>query len=214
MFQFWNIIDEVSDDWHRDYDKSHVRGGEAGTLQRSTGKGLQSGVTLFGNHMEMLSSAADFMTRDTASETLKEAQEDPWLFATSLLISVLLEKLRSTLGVQGVELCRGVPQLWEFVVASLFSLWVSVPAIQLYTTRPVKPTQHLNKLAEIKAKLPGRPKDRRWMDMLKFIPHVFSDKCSVKAKGKDSLPTLDTLCLLYTSPSPRDRTRSRMPSSA
>ena len=26
--------------------------------------------------------------------------------------------------------------------------------------------------------------------------------------------TLDTRCLLYTSPSPRDRTRSRMPSSA
>ena len=28
------------------------------------------------------------------------------------------------------------------------------------------------------------------------------------------LKVLDTLCLLYTSPSPRDRTRSRMPSSA
>ena len=27
-------------------------------------------------------------------------------------------------------------------------------------------------------------------------------------------PDLDTVCLLYTSPSPRDRTRSRMPSSA
>ena len=33
---------------------------------------------------------------------------------------------------------------------------------------------------------------------------------------KDSAPDLETLysCLLYTSPSPRDRTRSRMPSSA
>ena len=29
-----------------------------------------------------------------------------------------------------------------------------------------------------------------------------------------SLPTLIQSCLLYTSPSPRDRTRSRMPSSA
>ena len=28
------------------------------------------------------------------------------------------------------------------------------------------------------------------------------------------IPALDTGCLLYTSPSPRDRTRSRMPSSA
>ena len=30
---------------------------------------------------------------------------------------------------------------------------------------------------------------------------------------KNNLPLVD-LCLLYTSPSPRDRTRSRMPSSA
>ena len=27
-------------------------------------------------------------------------------------------------------------------------------------------------------------------------------------------PAIDRICLLYTSPSPRDRTRSRMPSSA
>ena len=33
------------------------------------------------------------------------------------------------------------------------------------------------------------------------------------AEHKDALG-LDNVCLLYTSPSPRDRTRSRMPSSA
>ena len=32
--------------------------------------------------------------------------------------------------------------------------------------------------------------------------------------GLETLTVLDTVCLLYTSPSPRDRTRSRMPSSA
>ena len=34
--------------------------------------------------------------------------------------------------------------------------------------------------------------------------------------SKDGIPnkSLDNDCLLYTSPSPRDRTRSRMPSSA
>ena len=31
---------------------------------------------------------------------------------------------------------------------------------------------------------------------------------------RSTLPALVELCLLYTSPSPRDRTRSRMPSSA
>ena len=32
--------------------------------------------------------------------------------------------------------------------------------------------------------------------------------------GHESSGSLDEICLLYTSPSPRDRTRSRMPSSA
>ena len=32
--------------------------------------------------------------------------------------------------------------------------------------------------------------------------------------GLDYIVTIDSGCLLYTSPSPRDRTRSRMPSSA
>ena len=34
------------------------------------------------------------------------------------------------------------------------------------------------------------------------------------AVGTITLIDLDNICLLYTSPSPRDRTRSRMPSSA
>ena len=34
--------------------------------------------------------------------------------------------------------------------------------------------------------------------------------CALAAKG----PTVDEVCLLYTSPSPRDSTSSRMPSSA
>ena len=37
---------------------------------------------------------------------------------------------------------------------------------------------------------------------------------SEKIKGSPSIYKEDNICLLYTSPSPRDRTRSRMPSSA
>ena len=37
------------------------------------------------------------------------------------------------------------------------------------------------------------------------------DEMIKKANGKRTIPQI---CLLYTSPSPRDRTRSRMPSSA
>ena len=36
----------------------------------------------------------------------------------------------------------------------------------------------------------------------------------IEAGGKDNYPWIHIPCLLYTSPSPRDRTRSRMPSSA
>ena len=36
----------------------------------------------------------------------------------------------------------------------------------------------------------------------------------LKVMDDTDIEVLDTICLLYTSPSPRDRTRSRMPSSA
>ena len=42
---------------------------------------------------------------------------------------------------------------------------------------------------------------------------MWSEHCSYKS-SRVHLRTLPTTCLLYTSPSPRDRTRSRMPSSA
>ena len=52
---------------------------------------------------------------------------------------------------------------------------------------------------------------RRWLDMHGLLQHfsgfAFSDEVG---KSKPDPAT----CLLYTSPSPRDRTRSRMPSSA
>ena len=39
-------------------------------------------------------------------------------------------------------------------------------------------------------------------------------KAGIVLRGRIDLCTIDDGCLLYTSPSPRDRTRSRMPSSA
>ena len=42
-----------------------------------------------------------------------------------------------------------------------------------------------------------------------------AEKAKISEKIEEIIvPTHDTTCLLYTSPSPRDRTRSRMPSSA
>ena len=40
------------------------------------------------------------------------------------------------------------------------------------------------------------------------------DSFEPSALEEGEFPTVDVVCLLYTSPSPRDRTRSRMPSSA
>ena len=55
-------------------------------------------------------------------------------------------------------------------------------------------------------------------NMLEFIIQVASGEKTTKASKNrqfDFLPwKRDISCLLYTSPSPRDRTRSRMPSSA
>ena len=48
---------------------------------------------------------------------------------------------------------------------------------------------------------------------LKDLDYLIEKDCSVKIFTSKNPEGLET-CLLYTSPSPRDRTRSRMPSSA
>ena len=42
----------------------------------------------------------------------------------------------------------------------------------------------------------------------------YESECTITKDGKTKKLTQLMICLLYTSPSPRDRTRSRMPSSA
>eukprot|EP00657_Telonema_sp_P-1_P012727 TRINITY_DN9477_c0_g1_i1.p1 TRINITY_DN9477_c0_g1~~TRINITY_DN9477_c0_g1_i1.p1 ORF type:complete len:100 (+),score=34.28 TRINITY_DN9477_c0_g1_i1:112-411(+) len=53
--------------------------------------------------------------------------------------------------------------------------------------------------------------ERRWSgDKWKWFYHGLPEMFGALSSERDQLK----LCLLYTSPSPRDRTRSRMPSSA
>ena len=50
-----------------------------------------------------------------------------------------------------------------------------------------------------------------------FVSHSYQElrENIARHRGQQKAPTkVSTTCLLYTSPSPRDRTRSRMPSSA
>ena len=53
-------------------------------------------------------------------------------------------------------------------------------------------------------------------DAGRVVDAFAGDRCAVASKRSLGVVTffLDVCCLLYTSPSPRDRTRSRMPSSA
>ena len=55
--------------------------------------------------------------------------------------------------------------------------------------------------------------EREWWDVQHYhlTLEVFPKAKSIKGSN---LITFKVICLLYTSPSPRDRTRSRMPSSA
>ena len=50
----------------------------------------------------------------------------------------------------------------------------------------------------------------------RLAPHQVRDSqlCTTLDLGPCKVATVEHFCLLYTSPSPRDRTRSRMPSSA
>ena len=50
------------------------------------------------------------------------------------------------------------------------------------------------------------PEREEFYRIKRLPPYVFAEVNRLKAKLRN--------CLLYTSPSPRDRTRSRMPSSA
>ena len=45
-------------------------------------------------------------------------------------------------------------------------------------------------------------------------PSTVSKRTAIFIGGRDTHIAMDMLCLLYTSPSPRDRQKSRMPSSA
>ena len=60
-------------------------------------------------------------------------------------------------------------------------------------------------------------KRRRELGGQKFKSFIAITKLEVGRvypNGREKSMDRDTVCLLYTSPSPRDRTRSRMPSSA
>ena len=95
------------------------------------------------------------------------------------------------------------PRRWVSI-ATLASLGAAVGALVLYLV-----FHHLgwNRLF---AAYPDVVRSTAWRDATHWLEHYGVASLSVIA----ALPVPLTPCLLYTSPSPRDRTRSRMPSSA
>ena len=83
---------------------------------------------------------------------------------------------------------------------------LAIPVMGAYAATP--PAPDAGALEEIVV-TGVRASEQRSVE-LKRDASVIQDSISAEDIGK--LP--DTTCLLYTSPSPRDRTRSRMPSSA
>ena len=94
---------------------------------------------------------------------------------------------------------------------SLAASWIKEKKIIAYPTEGVWGIGCINnqsvisKLSEIKQ----RPKDKKYILLFRSVDDL-RKKFDVK---KDYIKQIKD-CLLYTSPSPRDRTRSRMPSSA
>ena len=75
------------------------------------------------------------------------------------------------------------------------------------------------KIAKVLSRFANMPEpeyreDREYVQSVR--PHAAFDnsRYEVKPINPDKIPAIFQHCLLYTSPSPRDRTRSRMPSSA
>ena len=55
---------------------------------------------------------------------------------------------------------------------------------------------------------------QKWFEEAKKKEINDPNALALGTANKEGIPSVRMVCLLYTSPSPRDRTRSRMPSSA
>ena len=62
--------------------------------------------------------------------------------------------------------------------------------------------------------IPRPPSSNSLESMKHIVPDVVKEKYRAQGYKKGGGVAISATCLLYTSPSPRDRTRSRMPSSA
>ena len=99
-----------------------------------------------------------------------------------------------------VELCRD-PRLQEFAGRSMRSTDHQVMSAEIMIQNPA-PLYVSASAAQIRTS-----RGAAWV-------FVFHDITQLKSYETLRADLISNLCLLYTSPSPRDRTRSRMPSSA
>ena len=72
----------------------------------------------------------------------------------------------------------------------------------------LKTIKHISKLSRISVE------EKRAEKLAGDLNSIFDFIEKLNELKTDNVEPLTSVCLLYTSPSPRDRTRSRMPSSA
>ena len=78
--------------------------------------------------------------------------------------------------------------------------------------------RYIKGIGEQRAKALGKLGIATLRDLISYFPRAYDDRSALR-RIADLVPgetagVAAMVCLLYTSPSPRDRTRSRMPSSA
>ena len=119
--------------------------------------------------------------------------------ASPILLSIVLAFLFRPLLIYLVQI--GVPRSVSVVVTFLVSMLVGIGFFLIFVPMFINEAQRY--LQEIPS-----------LQFLIEPINNFLSNINVPIDSLDSAQSLFSNCLLYTSPSPRDRTRSRMPSSA
>ena len=111
-----------------------------------------------------------------------------------------------------------VPELVsEPMIGQIRYQWWRDAVAEIYESKPVRKHEIATPLTEV---FLNHDVPRFWVDRLidgrerDLDPRPFANLDEAKDYCRQTSGVLMQICLLYTSPSPRDRTRSRMPSSA
>ena len=114
------------------------------------------------------------------------------------------------------KLASGLKKPGRFLGIHFFNPAAIMPLVEIIGALQTDPgiTEQCKELISSWGKVPVVARDTPGFIVNKVARPYYSEALRIYEEGIANIPTIDYACLLYTSPSPRDRTRSRMPSSA